>query len=299
MRTVIAVDRADRSSIHHAAWILVLTGLLLFALALALGDPAWADAGRAQLSGRVVDVVGRPVAGANVHVATRAGVEQVARTGKDGRYRVELRGTGAYSVVFAARGVSAHKSATIGAGNAVVLDAELELADGEVIQVSGELPPSVPKPLKNQRIVPRYSDQAILRDTWAKAWLLLDINAAGQVTRLKVLKRPGFDLDQIAVRAAFDLRFDPARDAAGRQVPAVLVWGMDWPTYGWLQAFHSTTRLPPAQRELFLPERPALAKVPCASSGRPLVLDSIYPTYRDCTRPDLSLAASLPWVDRP
>ncbi len=300
MRTVIAFDRADRSSIHHAAWVLFLTALLLIALALALGDPAWADAGRAQLSGRVVDVLGKPVAGANVHVATRAGVEQVVKTDRDGRYRAELRGSGPYSVVFAFGGTSAHRSAAIAPGAEVVLDGELELADGEVIQIRDMHPPPVlPKPLKDPRIAPKYSDRAILSDTWAKAWLLLDVSATGEVTRLKVLKRPGLDLDELAVRQAFGLKFSPARDHHGKPVPTLVIWGMEWPSYGWLQAFETTTRIPPYERDPLQPGRPSLASVPCANSGRPLNLTSIYPTYRDCSRPDVSRVASLPWVEKP
>jgi hypothetical protein len=291
--------RADWSLLQRAAWSLLLTAVLLLSLALALAGPAAADPAPARISGRVVDVLGRPVAGANVHVASRAGVEQVVKTDREGRYQAQVRGGGTYTVVFAARGASAQKRAALEAGGAAIVDAELELADGEVIQVRGEYPRSAPKPLRDPRLMPKYSDQAILRDAWTKAWLLLDVSAAGEVQRLKVLKAPGYDLDQIAVRTAFDLKLEPARDASGKPVPAIVVWSLEWPSYGWLQAFEVTTRIPPAQRELFTPERPALVKVPCANSGRPLAFESRYPTYRDCSRPDISRAAALPWIARP
>lgn len=287
------------SAFQRIAWSIFLTAALLLALSLALAGPADADPAPARLSGRVVDVLGRPVVGANVHVASRSGVEQVVKTDRDGRYQAQVRGGGTYAVVFAARGASAQKRAAIEAGGAVVLDAELELADGEIVRVTGEYPRSAPKPLRDPRLTPKYSDQAILRDAWTKAWLLLDVSPAGEVQRLKVLKAPGYDLDQIAVRTAFDLKLDPARDASGKPVPAIVVWSVEWPSYGWLQTFEVTTRIPPGPRELFTPERPALAKVPCAGSGRPLAFESQYPTYRDCSRPDLSRAAALPWIARP
>ena len=45
-----------------------------------------------------------------------------------------------------------------------------------------------PRPVKNyQRIAPAYSDYAIEHDTWARAWLLLDISERGDVTRVKLL----------------------------------------------------------------------------------------------------------------
>jgi hypothetical protein len=295
MRTVIAVHR---SSLHRAVWVILLGALLLVALALALAEPVWADTGPAQLTGRVVDVLGKPVAGANVHVVSRAGGEQVVKTDKDGRYRAPVP-AGAYSIVFAFRGTSAQKSATVDAGAEVVVDGELELADGEVIQIRDMHPPPVlPRPVKDPRITPKYSDEAILKDVWAKAWILLDVSATGEVIRLKMLKRPGYDLDEIAVRGAFDLEFEPARDHSGRPVATLVIWGMEWPSYGWLQAFETTTRIPPYERDPLQPGRPSLASVPCYGSG-PLNLSSIHPTYRDCSRPDVSRVNELPWIEKP
>jgi hypothetical protein len=286
------------NTVQRIAWSIGLALLLLITLALAFAEPVWADPGPAQLSGRVVDLLGKPVAGANVHAMSHTGEERVVRTDRDGRYRVELR-DGAYSVVFAARGKSAQRSATLPPGAAAVLDGELELGEGEVIEIRDLPPPAVPpRPLEDPRIALPYSDQAVLRDAWTKAWLLLDVSATGEVTQLKVLKRPGFDLDDIALRSAFALHFDPARDRNGKPIPTLIVWGMEWPSYGWLQQFETTTRIPPLVRDPLQPQLPALSKVPCAGSG-PMYLGSLYPAYRDCSRPDLTLASTLPWVKRP
>jgi hypothetical protein len=283
--------------------MILLAALLALSLVLALAQPAWADDAPARLGGRVVDVLGRPIAGANVHVVSRAGEAQVARTDKDGRYSVEVRG-GAYSVVFAFRGTTAQRSATVEPGAAAVVDGELELGEGELIQIRDLRPPPVlPKPRYDVRRAPKYSDQAILSDAWAKAWLLLDVSAAGEVTRLKVLKRPGFDLERIALEQAFGLKFEPARDHDGRPVPTLIIYSIEWPSHEWLRTVTETSlRLPEVEVNPFVPELPALAKVPCAGTGPWSFGDTHLPkhvTYRDCSRPDLSKASTLPWVEKP
>lgn len=297
MRTVIA---EHRHSVQRTAWAIGLGALLFLALALALADPVWADPGPARVEGRVVDLLGKPLAGANVHVVASGRVEQTVRTDADGRYRAELRGTGSYSLLFASGGKTAQKRTTIEAGTTLALDAELDVGPGEVIEVLDTRPATVPpKPMRDPRIPPQYSDRAILHDVWAKAWILLDVSATGEVMRIKVLKQPGHDLDDIAVRTAFGLKFAPGRDATGRAVPTYVVWGMEWPSMGWLQTFETATRIPDYDRKLFQEHLPAIVKVPCAGSGRPLQLGSLYPAYRDCSRPDLSLASKLPWLSKP
>lgn len=58
----------------------------------------------------------------------------------------------------------------------------------------------------------------------------------------------------------------------------------------WLNAF----RMP----SIRLPARDSdeLSRVPCANSGTPLQLDSTYPIYRDCSKPDLARVRRAPWV---
>lgn len=168
----------------------------------------------------------------------------------------------------------------------------------EVIDLEEPAPPVVPpKPRRFARKLPPYSDRAILTDAWTRAWLLLEVDEAGRVTRLKVLKAPGHDLDAIAVREAFDLRFAPARDALGQPMRVWIVWGFEWPAQSWVVALTGlATAMPP---DVGFPPRPAYEFIPCAGSG-PMRLGSIlYKGYRDCSRPDTSRHAELPWLVRP
>lgn len=74
------------------------------------------------------------------------------------------------------------------------------------------------------------------------------------------------------------------------------MWGIEWPSNGWLQTMVGTrTRMP---RTVGFPPRSQAASVPCKGSG-PMRLGSLYPTYRDCTQPELDRARHEAWVDRP
>jgi hypothetical protein len=200
------------------------------------------------------------------------------------------------------------------------VEAELEV-HGEVIHVEGRWRPQPAKPAEpkvDAQKTPPYSDEAVERDAWARAWLLLDVDETGKVTRLKLLKKPGFDLDAIAIRAGFELRFEPARDAHGKPMKTYIVWSMEWPSYGWLvQRNGSALRMPrnihvraasdaEPERGIAVPWRPLasgipieqpFAAVPCAGTG-PLNLDLWNPAYRDCSRPDMHAADALPWITR-
>lgn len=162
---------------------------------------------------------------------------------------------------------------------------------GEVIiirDVQKPPPKVVPHPKKNyHRMAPPYSDQAILKDVWAKAWVLLDIDAHGVVQRVKLLKKPGYDLDQIAIEHALKMRFDPAEDDRGYAIPTQLVWSMEWPSYWWLVDMDE----PPNR----VPD--GVVHVPCSGSG-PMHLGSLHPTYRDCSLPDYSMISSEPWYSK-
>jgi hypothetical protein len=159
---------------------------------------------------------------------------------------------------------------------------------GETIIVEDKAPPvRAPKPRKRyDRIAPPYSDEASTADVWARAWLVLDIDERGRVRRVKLLKKPGLDLEQIAIDRAFSMRFDPAQDASGAPIRVQLVTSIEWPAYWWLIA-----------REGLATKIPAYASnVPCPGTG-PMKMESIHPMYRDCSQPDLSKAASVPWIE--
>jgi hypothetical protein len=180
-------------------------------------------------------------------------------------------------------------------GPAAADDEAPYVGKGEVIEIHD--PPVKPKALNfNPRKTPPYSDSAVLSDAWTKAWMLLDVSERGEVTRVKFLKRPGYDLEKIAIKEAFKLKFSPARDGRGNPLRVYVVWPIEWPSAWWLSTFTGTrSAMPPI---VGFPPRSLADSVPCAGSG-PLVLDSLHPAYRDCSRPDLSRAAVEAWLAPP
>ena len=168
----------------------------------------------------------------------------------------------------------------------------------EVIVIDEKPPrPAVEAKATNfsRRKAPPYSDEAIESDAWTRAWLLLDIDARGTVTRFKFLKKPGYDLEAIAAQQVFGLRFDPARDARNRPQRTWMIWLIEWPSYGWLiDRLGVASGMPPV---IGFPPRRMDAYVPCRGSG-PMNLGSIHPAYKDCSTPNLSgkYFASLPWL---
>ncbi len=161
---------------------------------------------------------------------------------------------------------------------------------GETIIIRGTAPPAkMPKGKERYaKIAAPYSDEAIEHNVWAKAWLLLDIDEHGVVTRLKLLKKPGYDLDRIAIDRGFSMRFDPAEDVHGKPLRSQLITPIEWPSHEWLLTFEGmTTRIPET-----------IAQVPCAGSG-PLHLGSWRPGYRDCAPPPpIEKLDKSPWITR-
>ena len=292
------------------------------------------------MAGRVTDVLGRPVRDARIYVLPRRGAPIQSKTNRDGRYTANVSTTGTHGVVIAID--KAHTFRTVivkrGVTNILDVDVELDTEGGEVIKIEDKrrpVPAQKPKPRQDPRQSLPYSDESIERDAWARAWLLLDVDEAGRVTRLKLLKKPGFDLDEIAIREAFKLRFDPARDAQGRPMKTYVLWTMEWPAWGWLVQGNGTALRKPADAEMHAHSqnirtgvtghdavnagaalgvvdapiggnwsRPlasavafphALSRVPCAGSG-PLNLDLRNRAYGDCSSADLSVAEALPWI---
>jgi hypothetical protein len=167
----------------------------------------------------------------------------------------------------------------------------------EVIVIEGSPPPPKVKAKPKKRYLPRgeidnvflrpapeYSDEAIDKDVWSVAWMLLDIDESGTVTRVKFLKYPGYDLEQIAVKTALALEFAPATDDDGVPMRSYVVWPIEWPSYWWM-----------VSRTGLATGIPDVSHIPCRGSG-PLRLESIHPTYRDCAPPTWSRANSEPWL---
>jgi hypothetical protein len=220
--------------------------------------------GPGRLLGRVTGTNGKPIAGIDVHVVSGSAV-RVATTDRDGRYRVDLPAGASVVVVL----------------REVRVGGQIASVDRDVIAIRETVPPqTLPKPLSDPLVIPPFSEAAIEENAWVRAWLLLDIDVTGAVKRLKLINAPGLDLDQIAVRAGFALRFEPARDGANRPMRSLLLWSFEWPSYWWLmERRRGTRRLPPA-----------VAKVPCRGSG---------PTrsvYRDCSGPDIGGIVFRPWM---
>jgi hypothetical protein len=248
-----------------------------------------------QLSGRVLDrSLDTAVSGALVHVSG-PGVDRSLTSDATGHYTIALR-PGTYRVTFV-YGKSKNAALVTVGGGATTFDGHVDSLSGEVIVIHERLkPPVPPKPTNYKRDkAPPYSDHAVLSDAWTKAHMLLDIDENGTVVRFKWLKKPGYDLEQIAVREVFALKFTPARDAHGKAIKAWIPWTIEWPSAWWLEMFVGTrSGMPPYEG---IPPRRKDEYVPCRGSG-PWNLGSLHPTYRDCSKPDLSKAADAPWVER-
>jgi hypothetical protein len=252
-----------------------------------------------RLSGRVTDRNDQPVGGASVIVTGPDGAEAVVTTDPTGRYVATVPAGGAYTVVFAFGKAKLGAHVDIPADGAAQLDSKLEMG-GEIIEVHSHRPVQYAKPKADPLLIPPYSDAAALGDTWSRAWLLLDVNDHGVVDRLKFLKRPGHDLDDIAVKYAFDLRFDPARDGRGVPTRSYVVWPLEWPALGWLLSRQSLAiRLPQFPEVVQAPHGIFVDMYPPCQGEQGLPLSSLYPMLRDCSVPDLSRGdASEPWLVR-
>lgn len=180
------------------------------------------------------------------------------------------------------------------------LPADPAVQKGEVIVIEGAPPPPKvkAKPKKRWlppegvnlddiflRIAPPYSDKAILEDAWSVAWMLLDIDERGKVSRVKFLKYPGYDLEKIAVDTALKLEFEPAIGLDGKPLRSYIAWPIEWPSYWWL-----------VNKTGLASGIPNTSRVPCRGSG-PLNLSAHHPTYRDCTPPNWAMANTEPWLE--
>lgn len=305
--------------------------LLVSFFILSVAGAASADDGKPpRLRGRVVDSrTGAPVEGARVHVAGQR-LERVIMTDQTGRYGLELP-PGRYRITFSYGKSRTSERTSIQAGSGAIVDGRVDGTSGEVIVIHGKPPkPAVPARPKGYSPIkaPPYSDRAIVSNAWTRAWLLLDIDETGRVRRFKYLNRPGHDLDGIAAREAFKLRFEPARNRAGRPVGTWMIWLIEWPSYWWLvETFGTASRMPKwvmtdRHGGNSGPPRSLANSVSCAGSGplwfpsmralpagssrldergrprdeSPMSTSSLR-VYRDCSKPDLSKDFDAePWI---
>lgn len=260
--------------------------ILPLVVILAVGSPAFADP-PTEIVGRVVDNTKvHPVVGATItlgHLTTT--------TGDDGRYRLNAP-AGTYSVDVAYGLVHDWTAVTLQAGKSTTVDATLDIDLGEVIDVYSKMVnPVEAKQVGDPDILPPYSDDAFFTNAWARAWLLLDIDATGKVTRVKWLKRPGHDLDQIAIDQVFATKFTPARDQHDVPTRSLRVHLVEWPSYDWIiETTGVLTHRP--EKVGITPVDPAIY-VPCEGSG-----PWMHGIYRDCTPPpDPRKFVKAPWID--
>jgi hypothetical protein len=230
--------------------------------------------GAGRFTGRVTTADGKPLAGIEVHVTSRVGGERVVTTGRDGGYALELTAApGESSLVF----VRGHREARL---EGVTAKSATRAGD-EVIEVHETLPPTTPaEPISDPLEIPDYSDAAADEDVWARAWVLLEVDVTGTVRHVKFIKRAGYDLDPIALRRAFELRFHPARDKARHPIGTLVVWSFEWPSRSWLREIDAMdTKLPPQ-----------IALAPCRKAGEHRS------GYRDCAGPDMARTSLEAWI---
>lgn len=265
----------------------------VIALLLAWFSPAHADP-LSQLSGRVLDTKhGTPVESALVLVAGPTGVEHQLNTDAAGRYSAQVK-PGAYILIFVYGTARSSGRVVVEPGKPAYLEGKVDATEGEVIVIRDKIrPPVPPRPTNHKwKKAPPYSDRAVLEDAWTKAWLLLDIDERGKLQRIKWLKRPGYDLEKIAISEVSKLEFDPARDSSGKPIRTWLIWSIEWPSAWWLDKFVGTrSGMPPI---VGFPPRRMDDYIPCKGSG-PWHMGSLHKTYKDCSQPDLKVAGREAW----
>lgn len=225
------------------------------------------------ITGQVTEESGEPARGVTVYATTVAG-ELTAITDDAGHYRIDLGTIPGSKMIFV------RKVARIN-GQTMVQSTTEE--GEEVVEILEAAQPQVmPKPTSPTNRIPEYSREARDADVWTKAWLLLHVGRDGEVKRLKVLHAPGYELDEVAVRDAFALRFEPALDRAGRPVPVLVLWSYEWPSYWWMVEHRHPPRAVPAE----------VNAVPCRGT------QGAASRQRDCTQAEMSQAHTLPWIGR-
>jgi len=73
-----------------------------------------------------------------------------------------------------------------------------------------------------------YPDEARKLGLEGRVQVRLLIDATGKVTKRTLLTKLGHGLDELAMKLAATIRFEPALDANDRPVPSIVVWGFDF-----------------------------------------------------------------------
>ena len=232
----------------------------------------YVTSGGGELAGTVTDLEGKPLRGVKVHIAPNEAKARVVITDAKGRYKTKLTTDGpTYVYVEDTVKITGQLAHTV------------READYEAIAIRETLPPVVqPRAQIPIDTVPEYSETAQDKNKWTRAWLLLDITEAGKVRRVKLINKPGLDLDEIAVRDAFAIPFEPARDRAGKPVSALVVWTWEWPAFYWM-----------------ITNRKYPNRLPSSTSTIPCLGSAPVKAMRDCSKPALAKAVTLPWIDKP
>ena len=287
------------------------------------------------LEGRIV--AGESLAaveGATIVVTDKDGAPVVASgiTDANGRFRYPLMpGTYDMLAIFGdARWI--HRGVVITAQKTTQVPGVLAIEPSEIITVH-EKPGREHRPAHAiwSSIKPTlpYSDLAMNENIWAVGWMLLDVDAVGIVTGFRFLHRPGHDLEAIAEREVWALRFDPARDDAGRPMASKVLWKFEWPPFFWakdhkLTGLGGDNAVTPMNHVMALRDAaadnqlapwekvpdpmklgpgtfmlPDGVHVPPCRGKAPLNLESHEPLYRDCTPPDLANVNTEPLIARP
>lgn len=231
---------------------------------------AFMAASAGEVRGRVVGADG-PIAKATVYLVSREH-ERTVTTDDKGQFKANV--------------VEPTMVIVYGAVELTGSTATTQQVDGaEAIAIRDAEPPAKPaKLLSDPRIIPSYTRALHERNAWVRIWFLVDVSDTGAVSRVKLLNTPGLDLEPIAVKAAFKLAFEPARNLAGKPTASLVTWKFDWPPSVWNRGDSYV--------------RPDASRLPCRRSETDRWF-SLNKPYRDCSLPNMSIALTAPWIDRP